>query len=230
MLFSFVQIMTQPSTKSEIAAAYNDWAETYDTDPNRTRELAAAVLREIGLKLAGRNVIEVGCGTGRNTEWLAQQAGKIVGLDFSTGMLKRAQARVSSPHVRFVHHDVRNPWPLPAASADLVIAMLILEHVEDIKPMVAEAARALTAGGELFICELHPMRQLLGGQAQFNNTRTGAHHRVPAFLHDVSDYVNAGLALGFELASLGEWRDIDAPRSGFPRLLSLLSRLPALPD
>ena len=219
--------MTQPSTKSEIAAAYNEWAETYDTDPNRTRELAASVLRQVGLRVAGRNVIEVGCGTGRNTEWLAQQAGEIVGLDFSEGMLQRAQERVSSSHVRFVHHDVRNPWPLPPASADLVIAMLILEHVEDIKPMVVESARALTSGGELFICELHPMRQLLGGQAQFNNARTGEHHRVPAFLHDVSDYVNAGLALGFELASLGEWRDLEAPRSSAPRLITVLFRLPA---
>ena len=223
-------MMTQPSPKSEIASAYDVWAETYDTDPNRTRELAAAGLRQIGLKLAGRNVVEVGCGTGRNTEWLAQQAGNIVGLDFSEGMLQRAQARVRSPHVRFVHHDVRNPWPLPHASADLVIAMLILEHVENIKPMVAQAARTLTTGGELFICELHPMRQLLGGQAQFNNARTGEHHRVPAFLHDVSDYVNAGLTLGFELARLGEWRDLDAPRSSAPRLLTLLFRLRASPE
>ena len=219
--------MTPPSTKSDIAAAYNEWAETYDTDPNRTRDLAAAVLREVGLKLAGRKVIEVGCGTGRNTEWLAQQAGNIVGLDFSQEMLQRAQARVRGRDVRFVHHDVRNPWPLAHASADLVIAMLILEHVEDIKPMVSEAARALTAGGELFICELHPMRQLLGGQAQFHNARTGEHHRVPAFLHDVSDYVNAGLTQGFELANLGEWRDLEAPTSSAPRLLTLLFRLPA---
>src|SRR5438128_1530526 len=220
-------MMTQLSAKSEIATAYDVWAETYDTDFNHTRDLAAAVLRYIGLKLAGRSVIEVGCGTGRNTEWLAQRAGNIVGLDFSEEMLQRAQARVQSPQVRFVHHDVRNPWPLAHASADLVIAMLILEHVEDIKPMVSEAARALTAGGELFICELHPMRQLLGGQAQFNNARTGEHHRVSAFLHDVSDYVNAGLSLGFELVSLGEWRDLNAPRSVAPRLLTLLFRLRA---
>ncbi len=222
--------MTQPSLKSEIASAYDDWAETYDNDPNRTRELAAKVLRQVGLKFAGRNVIEVGCGTGRNTEWIAQQAGNILGLDFSEGMLRQARARVSNPRVRFVRHDVRTTWPVPDASADLVIAMLILEHVDDIVPMIAEAARALTAGGELFICELHPMRQLLGGQAQFTSAKTGEHQRVLAFMHDVSDYVNAGLALGFELVSLGEWRDLDAPRSTAPRLLSLLFRLRALPE
>lgn len=221
--------MTQLSPKSEIAAAYNDWAETYDTDPNRTRDLAAQVLRQVNLNFVERNVIEAGCGTGRNTGWLARPAAGaagIVALDFSEEMLTRARDRVNDPHVRFVQHDIRNTWPVPHASADLVIAMLILEHVEMVEPVLAEAARALRAGGELFICELHPMRQLVGGQAQFTDAKTGEQHRVPAFLHDVSDYVNAGLTVGFELASLGEWRDLEAPRSSAPRLLTLLFRLP----
>ncbi|MDQ2920697.1 MAG: class I SAM-dependent methyltransferase [Acidobacteriota bacterium] len=220
--------MTQPSTKSEIAAAYNEWAETYDTNPNRTRDLAAQVLRQASLNLADRNVIEVGCGTGRNTEWLARPdagAAGIVALDFSEEMLTRAKNRVGDPRVRFVQHDVRTRWPIADASADLVIAMLILEHVEMLEPFFAETARALRPGGELFICELHPMRQLLGGQAQFTNAKTGEHHRVPAFLHDVSDYVNGGLAVRFELVRLGEWRDLESPPSSFPRLLSLLFRL-----
>jgi ubiquinone/menaquinone biosynthesis C-methylase UbiE len=222
--------MTESSTKSEIASAYNDWAETYDTDPNRTRDLAAQVLSQANLNFADRNVIEVGCGTGRNTEWLARPAAGasgIVALDFSEEMLTRARDRVRDPRVRFVQHDIRNTWPVPDASADVVIAMLILEHVEMVEPVFAEAARTLRPHGELFICELHPMRQLLGGQAQFNNARTGEHHRVPAFLHDVSDYVNAGLTLGFDLASLGEWRELEAPRSVAPRLLTLLFRLRA---
>lgn len=224
--------MSQPSAKSEIAAAYNEWAETYDSVENRTRDLAAQVLKGSDLNLAGRKVIEAGCGTGRNTEWLAHSnagVAEIVALDFSEEMLKRACGRVRDPRVRFVQHDVRTPWPIEAASADLVIAMLILEHVETVEPVFAEATRALRPHGELFICELHPTRQILGGQAQFANTNTNELQRVPAFLHDVSDYVNAGLTLGLELVRMGEWRDIDAPRS-VPRLLSLWFRSGALPQ
>jgi ubiquinone/menaquinone biosynthesis C-methylase UbiE len=223
-LISFIQIMTQPSRKPEIAAAYNKWAETYDTDQNRTRDLAGQVLRQIELPFAGRKIIEVGCGTGRNTEWLARpEAGStnIVALDFSEEMLARASARVRDPRVRFIQHDVRAKWPVADASADLVIAILILEHVEMLESFFAEAARALNVGGELFICELHPMRQLLGGQAQFTSTQTGERQLVPAFLHNVSDYVNAGLGSGFELLSLGEWRDSGARPNDLPRLLSL---------
>jgi malonyl-CoA O-methyltransferase len=71
---------------------------------------------------------------------------------------------------------------------------------------------------------LHPMRQLLGGQAQFSNTRTGEHQCVAAFLHDVSEYVNVGLAGGFELQHMGEWRDAGESPTSDPRVLSLLFR------
>ena len=219
--------MTQSASKSEIAAAYNEWAETYDSDENRTRDLAGEILRQTDLDLVGRNVIEIGCGTGRNTEWFARPkagATKIVALDFSAAMLARARARVADRHVQFIQHDVRVSWPVIEAGADVVIAMLILEHVEHLEDFFAEAARALKPDGELFICELHPMRQLSGGQAQFTSAQTGKRQLVPAFLHNTSDYVNAGLSSGFELMNLGEWRDTDAAPTDLPRLLSLSFR------
>lgn len=220
--------MTQ-SRRGEIAAAYNEWAETYDTDKNATRDLAAQVLRRAGLTLAGRRVIEVGCGTGRNTEWLTTlSAGprNIVALDFSDQMLTRARARVHDPRVRFIQHDVRAQWPFAENSADLVIAMLILEHVELLEPFFAEIARTLRTEGEAFICELHPIRQQLGSQAQFTSVETGERQLVPAFLHNTADYANAALWSGFQLVGMGEWRDSDALQKDLPRLLSLRLRLP----
>jgi ubiquinone/menaquinone biosynthesis C-methylase UbiE len=216
--------VTSSSDQSEIAAAYNDWAETYDIYPNRTRDLAAEVLRQVDLNLQGRKIVEVGCGTGRNTTWLAERAAEIVGLDFSEEMLARARSSVNDPRVRFIQHDARMTWPLTDASAEVVIAMLILEHVENLAPVFAEAERVLSSGGQFFLCELHPMRQLAGGQAQFSNTKTGERQLVSAFLHDVSDYVNTGLSSGFELTQMGEWRDAGAPVNDLPRLLSLTFR------
>ena len=216
--------MTQSSEQSEIAAAYNDWAETYDAVPNRTRDLAAEALRQVDLNLAGRKVIEVGCGTGRNTTWLAERAAEVVGMDFSEAMLAKARARVNDRRVSFVQHDVSATWPFAVASADVIVAMLILEHVKHLETVFAEAARVLASGGQFLLCELHPMRQLAGGQAQFSNIRTGDHQCISAFLHDVSDYVNGGLAAGFRLQHMGEWRDPDTLPSSDPRVLSLLFR------
>lgn len=207
--------------KSEIASAYDRWAETYDTDRNRTRELAAAALRQSSLKLADRNVIEIGCGTGNNTLWIAERAASVLAMDFSEGMLRQAKARVHSAHVRFLRQDIRSAWPLTDASTECVVAMLVLEHIEHVEHVFAEAARVLSAGGELFVCELHPMRQISGRQAEFTNQETGECERIGAFLHDVSDYVNAGLRSGLGLIHMGEWRGPDEARSDLPRVLSL---------
>ena len=214
-------ILMTPRENSDIAAAYDLWADTYDVDPNRARELAGEVLRQCDLSLAGRDVVEIGCGTACNTLWLAEHAENVLALDISEGMLQRAKARVQTPRVRFLQHDIRSAWPGADESADVVIAMLVLEHVERLEPIFGEAARVLRCGGDLFVCELHPMRQMLGRQAEFTNPRTGERERVAAFLHDVSEYVNGGLQAGFTLVHLGEWRDTGTGQADPPRLLSV---------
>lgn len=213
--------------QSEIATAYNDWAETYDTVENRTRDLAAETLRQLNLNLDGRRIVEVGCGTGRNTTWLAERSADIVGLDFSEAMLARARTRVSDPGIRFVQHDVSVGWPLAAASAEVVIAMLILEHVEHLQPVFKEAARVLSRGGQFFVCELHPVLQLLGKQARFTNARTGENTLVTAFIHRTDDYLQAADAAGFELLSAVDVHDRNG-EGDLPRLLSLHFQRPTL--
>ena len=207
----------------DVAAAYDRWAESYDAMTNATRDLDAAVLRRHGPPIDGRDIVELGAGTGKNTVWLAERARSVVAVDLSSGMLERARDRVRAAHVRFLEHDIRRSWPLPTASADVVIANLVLEHVERLDPVIAETRRVLRPHGLLFLCELHPFRQLRGVQARFTHPDTGEEVRVPAWVHDVSEYVNAGIAAGFTLRHLGEWRDVpDAARTDAPRLLSLL--------
>ena len=182
--------------------------------------MAADVLRGAGLELRGRRVIEVGCGTGRNTAWLAEHAASVLGLDLSEGMLARARALVPAEHVRFARHDVTQPWPVPAGSADAVVIVLVLEHVMSLELVLAQAARALAPGGTLFVCELHPTRQMRGGQAHFGKSAAGsAHESIRAYGHDLSEYLNAALAAGFSLRRLGEPRDAGASFQAPPRLM-----------
>jgi malonyl-CoA O-methyltransferase len=209
---------------SGVAAAYDQWAEVYDHDANRTRDRAGLVLRRARLGLRGRDVLEIGCGTGRNTEWLVAQGARVVALDVSAEMIRRAQARLGSSAARFVRHDVRSPWPLRDRSVDCVIVALVLEHVEDVSAVFAECGRVVRTGGEMWLCELHPIRQLQGSVAEFTHPRTGEPVRVAAFPHDTAEYVGAGMQAGFSLVEMGEWRDPGAARVAPPRLLSLQFR------
>jgi malonyl-CoA O-methyltransferase len=172
----------------------------------------------------------VGCGTGRNTEWLAgQEAGAtaIVALDFSKEMLKRARGRVCDTRVRFVQQDVRDKWPLSNATADVVVVMLVVEHIEHLEPIFAEAARTLKAGGEILIVELHPTLQLMGKQARFTSAKSGESTLVTAFLHRTEDYHHAAISSGFELVREVDWYVPDAEADTPPQLLALRFRLGA---
>ncbi len=207
---------------SEIALAYDRWSATYDSDVNATRDLDAVVLRRAPLRLHGRQVLELGCGTGKNTAWLAAAAANVTALDFSAGMLARARERVTAHNVDFITHDLRQIWPLRDESEDVVIGNLVLEHIEDLAAIFAEAARVLTSGGQLYFCELHPYRQLGAGQAHFADPQSGETVAVTAYRHATSDYANAGIGAGLTLVELGEWTEPDAEAGGAPRLLSLL--------
>lgn len=210
-----------PTSPEDPAGAYDRWAAVYDDDRNATRDLDAAVLRAAGLQLEGRDVLELGCGTGKNTGWLAGLARTVLALDLSTGMLARARARITAASVRFVEHDVRTRWPAADASVDAVVGNLVLEHVADLAPVFREAARVLRPGGTLWLAELHPERQRRGGQAHFRDPATGETVYVVAHRHDVSDYVNGGLDAGLELRHLGEPIEAEAPAGAPPRLLTL---------
>ncbi|MEZ4587954.1 MAG: class I SAM-dependent methyltransferase [Gemmatimonadales bacterium] len=217
--------MTHPGARP--ASAYDRWSAQYDSDRNPTRDLDARVLRDTPLPLDGARVVELGAGTGKNSVWLAERAAQVIALDLSPGMQRVARERSGSLPVRQVRHDVRAGWPIRTGTADLVVSNLVLEHVEDLTPVFQEAARALAVGGELFLSELHPARQLRGGQAHFTDGRTGETVRVEAFRHSVSDYVNGGIGAGLRLLGLGEWLEPDAPADLAPRLLTLRFAKPA---
>ena len=99
-----------------------------------------------------------------------------------------------------------------------MICNLILEHVDDVGPIYREAARALRSGGSLFVCEIHPYRQIRGGQAQIRS-ECGDARPICAYIHSLSEYVNEGLAAGLSVRNIGEWH---GGRDDTPRLLSLL--------
>lgn len=183
--------------------AYTSWSTTYDTDVNPTRDLDHDATRATlgGLRVA--DAIEIGCGTGKNTALLAEIAAQVRALDFSEGMLAQAQAKVQAPNVAFTHADLTRPWPCADQSANLVVGNLVLEHIEDLGWVFAEARRCLRPGGRLFLCELHPARQYQGLQAHFSSD--GGEVVIPAFVHHISDYLAAAEASGLTLRELREW-------------------------
>lgn len=203
-----------------IDVAYDAWAPSYDSQLNRTRDLDAAVAQQLSQKHCAR-LVEAGCGTGKNTGHYAALAAQVLALDFSAGMLAVARERISAGHVQFQQADLQQPWPCAPGSADRVAFHLVLEHIAELPLLLSHAATALRPGGEVVICELHPARQYRGSQAHYLDA-AGNPVPVTAHVHHIRDYLTAATQAGLSLVALDEHWHAEDPRSGIPRLLSLV--------
>lgn len=204
---------------TDIQAAYTQWAATYDTDRNLTRDLDEAVTRATLGGRHYRSIVELGCGTGKNTRLLAGIGDRVHALDFSEGMLAQARAKQPGANVTFSAADLTQPWPCADQSADLIACNLVLEHIADLGFIFAEAARTLARPGHFFICELHPFKQYLGSKAVFQ--RDQERIELPAFVHHIADFLDAAAGAGFTLTHLKEWWH-DDDQNAPPRVVSFM--------
>ena len=202
-----------------IQAAYNTWSATYDDVLNKTRDLEAVAIRQLLAEISFSEVIEIGCGTGKNTEWLAGKAATIIAVDFSTEMLAKAMAKITARNVRFHQADIAHEWDFAVAPVDLVACSLILEHIQHLGFVFRQAAKALKPGGWFYIGELHPFKQYQGSKARFENGNSV--FEVQCFTHHVSDFTAAAVQNGFNCAIISEWFD-DNDRAAVPRILALV--------
>lgn len=210
-----------------VQAGYDTWAASYDHDRNLTRDLDAQVTRAVvgGQRCAA--LLELGCGTGKNTALYAGIAGRVLALDFSAAMLRQAVGKHAGPHsaaVAFALADLTHPWPCARRAVQLVTCNLVLEHIADLQAVFAQARRVLAPGGQCFICELHPFRQYQGKKATFQRNNSAV--EIPAFVHHTSDFLRAAEAAGLTLQALGEWWHAEDSQQEPPRLISFLFERP----
>jgi SAM-dependent methyltransferase len=110
-----------------------------------------------------RRVLDAGCGNGRYTKFLLEQADPkalVTAIDYSPGMLQRARDRLRSDRVHPVAADLTH-LPYPDASFDAIVCGWVLEHLPDPTPGLRELARVLKPGGKLLLMVTEDT--LLGG-------------------------------------------------------------------
>jgi len=201
--------------------AYNQWAAQYDSNENKTRDMEALALRSTLSALTIGRCLEVGCGTGKNTEWLVTRASEITAVDLSEEMLSKARQKIQSGKVKFQQADITKKWDFVSGTYDLVSFSLVLEHIQFLDPVFREASRLLNPGGHIYIGELHPFKQYSGSKARFE-TPSGV-QVVPCFDHHISEFVQTGKRHGLSLVDINEFFDADDTKT-IPRIFVLLLR------
>jgi 2-polyprenyl-3-methyl-5-hydroxy-6-metoxy-1,4-benzoquinol methylase len=204
-----------------VQEAYKNWADQYDTNINRTRDLEAISLRETLADIAFETCLEIGCGTEKNTEWLLTKAKEILAIDLSEQMLSKAKEKIQSDKVIFQQADILNEWTFAIKKFDLIGFSLVLEHIENLDFVFQNISKIIAPNGHIYIGELHPFKQYSGSKARFE-TENGQ-QIVTCFNHHISDFTQLAAKYGFQIVQIKEFFD-DGNRNNLPRILTLLLR------
>jgi SAM-dependent methyltransferase len=137
---------------------YDSFAEVYsaETENNLVNAYYArpAMLALAG-DVAGRRILDAGCGSGPLTAALRERGAAVTGIDSSAGMLALARRRLGDDVALHVV-DLNDPLPFADGAFDDVVASLVLHYLEDWGPTLAELRRVLRPGGRLIASVDHP--------------------------------------------------------------------------
>ncbi len=138
---------------------YDDFARAYAAE-NESSLFNAYYERPamLGLagEVAGRRILDAGCGSGPLTEALRDRGARVTGVDASAAMVDLARQRLGDEidlHVA----DLAEPLPFTDSEFDDVIASLVLHYLEDWTGPLAELRRVLKQDGRLMVSVNHPV-------------------------------------------------------------------------
>jgi 2-polyprenyl-6-hydroxyphenyl methylase / 3-demethylubiquinone-9 3-methyltransferase len=108
--------------------------------------------------LAGRRVLDVGCGGGILSDSMARKGAQVVGIDLATKALRVARLHAleaGTPNVEYREVSAEAMAAAEPESFDVVTCMEMLEHVPDPSSVVRACARAAKPGGWVFISTIN---------------------------------------------------------------------------
>jgi SAM-dependent methyltransferase len=172
--------------------------------------------------VAGKLVLDAGCGPGAYAEWLADRGARVVGLDISPGMIRAARRRLGE-RADLLQADLGRPLDfLPAGSFDLVVSALTLDYVRDWEAVFGEFFRVLRAPGHLVFSAGHPFDEFFDHHPSGNYFAVecvdypwhgfGPAVRVPYYRRPLGAMLDPLLGAGFVLERLLEPRPVPAFR------------------
>lgn len=193
-------------TKKDISVDkfYDYWAKKYDKDPNLAVFLEKKLIKSFIGNVKNKNILDLGCGTGRYTIPLSKKGADVVGVDFSKGMLKKAKikAKETGVKVELINADITKYSP--KKKFDIVLSMLVQDHIKNIDKLIENISKASKLNTEVIISNVHPevTRKVL-----FKKNKEGRVELIPGFRtdhfhHPVSEYVKLFGKYGFYLTNI----------------------------
>jgi ubiquinone/menaquinone biosynthesis C-methylase UbiE len=161
------------------------------------------------LPAPGRRTVDLGCGEGRLTRDLAARGHRMVAVDAAPTMIRHA--READPSGEY-HVASAAELPLADAAADLVVAFMSLQDMDDPEAAVREAWRVLEPGGRFCLALVHP----LNSAGRFESDEPEAAFVIAGSYRERARYVETVERDGLEMTFTSDHRSLE----GWLRLLT----------
>lgn len=140
---------TEVCQSAEMKSASRDIAAYARYRGSRAGEILTFA-RTAGVEIAGRRLLDLGCGDGALTrEYARRGAVQVTGVDIDERALARARA-VGGPHVDY-REGSTDRIPMPDGSVDVIVCYDVFEHLTQPSAILGEARRVLVPGGSMLI-------------------------------------------------------------------------------
>ncbi|MFK0292489.1 class I SAM-dependent methyltransferase [Streptomyces sp. NPDC090442] len=217
---------------------YDSFAEAYSADNERSlvnAYYARPAMLDLAGDVAGRRILDAGCGSGPLSAALRDRGAVVTGIDASAGMLTLARRRLGDD--ADLHQvDLRDRLPFGDGAFDDVVSSLVLHYLEDWGPTLAELRRVLRPGGRLIASVDHPIvaYTIQGPRPDYFATTsytfdwTFGGQTVPMkfWRKPLHAMLHAFTTAGFRLTALSEPQPDPAARELFPDGFQELSTKP----
>ncbi|MET9293316.1 class I SAM-dependent methyltransferase [Streptomyces sp. NPDC003077] len=210
-----------------MANDYDTFAEAYaaETESNLINgHYTRPAILDLAGDVAGRRVLDVGCGAGPLLASLRERGALVTGVDSSAKMLELARRRLGDDAALYPA-DLAGPLPFADGAFDDVIVCLVLHYLEDWEAPLAELRRVLAPGGRLIVAVNHPfVRKLADPGADYFTPHKWSEEYVFSGRNAVLTYwhrplhamTGAFTAAGFRIAVMSEPAPTPAARELFP--------------
>jgi SAM-dependent methyltransferase len=175
-------------------------------------------LRAMLPELAGKRVVDLGCGFGWFCRW-AREAGavQVLGLDMSANMLARAREMTRDAVITYRQTDLET-LELSTAAFEIAYSALTLHYIERLGSLFAMVHHTLVPGGHFVFSAEHPLYTEPGPDYLEEGPRT-TDWLAPGVVKQhrtIATYLNLLIAAGFTLRRVEEWGPTRAEIAAHP--------------
>lgn len=180
--------------------AYRLWAPVYEGE-TAVSFVDDRLVAALTPPLAGRRLLDAGCGTGRRARDVADAA-LVAGADLTWEMLASGRAAEGPRPALLAAADVR-ALPFATGAFDVVWCRLVVGHLPSLAEAYAELGRVCRPGGAVIVTDFHPDAARAGHTRSFRDAGGRLHH-VEHHVHLPDDHRRAAQAAGLVLSDRRE--------------------------